>query len=357
MTSMRRRILFISTPVAPIGSGGGGGVETTLRQITSALASSGHDVAVIAPAGSRLDADIRIYPISGSPPPSVTVANRESRTMVGHGVLERMWDQARAIQDQYDAIIAMTYDWLSYYLTPFFPIPVLHWVTVPSLVDVVDQAISIGYAERPDRFVFYSRAQAATFSFVDAGSVRIIPGAVDIKQFQFHADPGTVLAWAARISPEKGLEDAVKVAAETGMPLHVCGTIQDQDYWEAVRRLDGGDKIVYHGMLSHDRLQHVLGRAAAMLVTPKWVEAFGMTVVEALACGTPVVAYAGGGPSEILEDGKSGRLVPQGDVAAMVRAVKNISTIRRRDARERAENYSADRMAGRVEAWVESALA
>ena len=83
------------------------------------------------------------------------------------------------------------------------------------------------------------------------------------------------------------------------MPLNVCGKIQDHDYWQSVRECDAGRKIIYQGMLPHDRLQGVLGRATASLVTPKWIEAFGLTVVEALACGTPVVAYAQGGPGRL----------------------------------------------------------
>jgi UDP-glucose:tetrahydrobiopterin glucosyltransferase len=355
---MRRRIAFISTPVSPLGSGDGGGVETTLRQLTAALAARGHDVSVIAPAGSVLGADIRIYPVSGSHPRSATVAERESQVVAtSNGVLERMWEQAMGVQQRCDVIIAMTYDWLSYYLTTFFPIPVLHWVTLPSSIAAVDTALAACYANHPDWFVFYSRPQAATFPFVNATSAHIIPGAVDTECFQFRRDPEAVLAWVARISPEKGLEDAVMVAESVGMPLHVCGKIQDRAYWEAIRQSDTGGRIVYHGMLPHDRLQEVLGRASASLVTPKWVEAFGLTAVEALACGTPVVAYAQGGPGEIVEDGKSGFLVAQDDVAAMARAVERISTIERWNARRRAENYSVERMAERVELWVESVLA
>ena len=355
---MRRRIAFISTPVSPLGSGDGGGVETTIRQLTAALAARGHDVSVVAPAGSVLPADIRIYPVSGSYSPSATIAERESQVVAtSGGALERMWEQAMEIRGRCDLIIAMTYDWLSYYLTRFFPIPVLHWVTLPSSIAAVDAALASSYEIHPDWFVFYSHTQAATFPFVDPASAHIIPGAVDTECFQFQRDPEPALVWVARISPEKGLEDAVRVAQSVSMPLHVCGKIQDLAYWEAIRQADAGGRIVYHGMLSHDRLQEVVGRASACLVTPKWVEAFGLTVVEALACGTPVVAYAQGGPGEIVEDGKSGFLVAQDDVAAMAQAVERIAMIDRRNARRRAENYSVERMAQRVELWAESILA
>jgi UDP-glucose:tetrahydrobiopterin glucosyltransferase len=354
---MLRRIVFISTPVSSVGSGDGGGADTTLLQVTAALAARGHSVAVIAPTGSVVGTNIRLYPVSGSRPPSATAVDRDSQAAVGGDcVLVGMREQARKIQHDCDVVIAMSYDKLSYDLTPRFSVPVLHWVTLPSTSAAVDRAISACYAIHPDWFCFYSRAQAATFPFIDSAAANIIPGAVDTQCFQFRADPDPVLAWVARISPEKGLEDAVKVAEMAGMPLNVCGKIQDHDYWQYVRQCDAGRKIIYHGMLPHDRLRELLGRASASLVTPKWIEAFGLTVVEALACGTPVVAYAQGGPGEIVEDGRSGFLTPQDDVAAMTRAVEKISTIRRSDARLRAENYSVGRMAERVEAWIESIL-
>lgn len=353
---MRRRIVFVSTPVSPVGAGDGGGVETMLRLLTPALAARGHEIGVIAPAGSVLPPGIRIYPVTGTPPASATISHRDSQVIVrSEGILERMWEQALFVQREYDVVIATTYDWLSYYLTPFLTIPVLHWVTLASTIAAVDEALSGPYAGRPDGFVFYSKNQAASFQFVNANCAWIIPGAVDTAQFHFRPDPEPVLVWAARISPEKGLEDAVSAAQQTGMPLHVCGKIQDEGYWQSILDATPPGTIIYHGMLAHNELQRVVGAAQAMLVTPKWIEAFGLTVIEALACGTPVVAYNQGGPSEIIEDGKSGYLVPQDDVGALVNAVMGISRLRRSDARSRAENYDVSRMTDRVEEWIDVA--
>jgi UDP-glucose:tetrahydrobiopterin glucosyltransferase len=357
MIAMRMRLLFVSTPISPIGAGDGGGVETTLRQLTPALRNRGHTVAVIAPAGSTVPGGIRIHQTPGEPPPSATTGGRDSPSIVNpNGVLERMWEVARALASQYDAIIGMTYDWISYYLTPFLPIPVLHWITLPSRIDSVDAEICQQFSRSPDRFAFYSRTQASTFPFVDARLVRIIPGAVDTDQFQFSSEPEPILVWAARISPEKGLEDAVRVAQETGLPLHVCGKIQDQDYWRDIMASIPAKKVTYHGLLSHEYLRHVLAKGMAMLVTPKWVEAFGLTVIEALACGTPVIAYDSGGPSEIVEHGKSGFLVPPNNVRAMVDTVGKVPLLRRADARVRAEDYSILRMAERTEEWAASVV-
>jgi UDP-glucose:tetrahydrobiopterin glucosyltransferase len=357
MFAMPLRFLFVSTPVSPIGTGDGGGVETTLRQLAPALEGHRHKITVIAPAGSCLPDGIAIQQVSGDPPPSAATGARDAPiTLQSHGVLERMWEQARRLAPAHDLIIALTYDWLSYYVTPFLPIPVLHWITLPSSIQAVDEEICLQYSELPNCFAFCSRTQAATFSFIDVAQARIIPGAVDTDRFSFRGLAEPFLVWAARISPEKGLEDAVRVAEETGLPLHVCGKIQDENYWRRIIRSVPAKTIVYHGLLSHDHLGEVVGKALAMLVTPKWVEAFGLTAIEALACGTPVIAYDRGGPSETIEHGKSGFLVPPDDVRAMAAAVRSVPSLRRTDARRRAEDYSIARTAEHIEEWAAAVL-
>jgi UDP-glucose:tetrahydrobiopterin glucosyltransferase len=347
------RVLLVSTPVSPIGAGDGGGVETVLRQLAPALRDRGHTVGVVAPAGSLLPHGITVHQIEGQPAANATTSVRASATSVqSQGVLEWMWDHVRQSAPEHDIVIALTYDWLSYYLTPFLPIPVLHWITLASSIDTVDAEIREQYKRMPERFAFYSRTQASTFSFVDSRHARIIPGAVDTDRFLFNPRPESFLVWAARISPEKGLDDAVRVAHETGLPLHVCGKIQDHEYWRRIRSSVPEGTIEYHGLLSHEDLARVLGRALAMLVTPKWVEAFGLTVLEALACGTPVIAYRQGGPAEIIQEGRSGFLVAPHDVAAMANAVGSVTQLRRADARLRAEEFRIDRMAGKIEQWI-----
>ncbi|PWU03488.1 MAG: UDP-glucose--tetrahydrobiopterin glucosyltransferase [Terriglobia bacterium] len=340
-----------------MGSGDGGGVETTLHQIAPALMARGHKVAVVAPAGSSLPAGVSVYEADGTPPRSAAVSDRFGPAAgTSAGVLEQMWRQAAAVSRQYDIIVALTYDWLSYHLTPFLAAPVLHWISLPSCVDAVDRAIRHHYQTAPESFAFVSRAQAATFPFVDVARARIIPGAVDIHQFRFSSDPDRMLIWVARISPEKGLEDALRAAQMAGVPLHVCGKVQDSAYWEKTWRAAAPGELVYHGLLSHERLAALLGRAQAMLVTPKWVEAFGLVVLEALACGTPVIAYDRGGPPEILAGADCGFIVPPGDVGAMAAAISRIGEIRRADARRRAEVFSIEAMAVRVEGWIGTML-
>jgi len=119
---------------------------------------------------------------------------------------------------------------------------------------------------------------------------------------------------------------------------------------------EAGAQVVYHGFLGQEELQRRYADARVMLVTPRWIEAFGNTVIESMACGTPVVAYDRGGPSEIAEQGRSGILVPQeAGVQGLVEGVREAAGLDRRVPRARAEEFSFVRMADRFEAWVESA--
>ncbi len=93
-----------------------------------------------------------------------------------------------------------------------------------------------------------------------------------------------------------------------------------------------------------------------MLVTPKWIEAFGLTTIEALACGTPVLAYDRGGPAEIVEHGKSGFLIEPDDTDALFDAISRVSELNRANARARAEQFTVGNLASHFERWIESGL-
>jgi UDP-glucose:tetrahydrobiopterin glucosyltransferase len=291
----------------------------------------------------------KLFEAGGRCSVSVTHQSRTHvETDVSGSALERMWETAASLQGRYDVILNTGYDRLSFHVPPSLGIPVLHWISVCSLVDDVDCTIEARYREHPSRFAFYSRTQAATFPFVDAESAHVLYGGVDTEVFSFVPTPERRLCWSARISPEKGLEDAVEAARSLHLPLHVCGRIEDQD---CCRNLPSQD-VVYRGFLSPPELAGVVGRSMALLVTPKWNEAFGLSSLEAMACGTPVVAYAGGGPSEIVQHGASGYLVEKGDIAALAKHALLAADLDRSKVRARAEQFSIGALADRVERWV-----
>jgi len=314
----------------------------------------GYGVGIVAPAGSVIPAaGVTLYQVAGEASPRATRAERSARTVVRTGgVLENMWERALRLQRQYDVVIGVSYDWLAFYLTPFFSIPAGHWITICSAIDEVDRIIEKRWREGGLKLALYTGAQAGTYPFLEGERVHLLYGGVDTAVFQYNSQPGERLCWAGRISPEKGLEDAIAVARALGMPLDICGKIQDEHYWRALMR-DAGAQVVYHGFLGPVELQRRYAGARATLATPRWIEAFGNTVIESMACGTPVVAYDRGGPAEIVEHGRSGVLVPQGDVGGLVEGVRAAKRLDRRMVRARAEEFSFGRMADRLEGWIE----
>lgn len=298
--------------------------------------------------------EVGVYQVEGNLTASAT---RAARTAVSKpetdGVLENMWRQAFRVQHDYDVIIGFSYDWLPFYLTPFFHTPVAHWVTICSSIDEVDGIIAKRWRAGELKLAMYTRAQAETYAFLQREPIHLLYGGVDTATFRFNPQPENRLCWAARISPEKGLEDAIAAADALQMPLDICGKIQDGQYWQALMR-DAGPLVTYHGFLSPADLQRRFAGASVTLVTPHWIEAFGNTVIESMACGTPVVAYDRGGPAEIVEHGRSGVLVPREQGAqGLAEGVRAAIHLDRQAVRARAAQFSFARMADRFEAWLE----
>ena len=345
------RMLVVAPPVGPIGSGEAGGVETHLLNLAPILIARGHVLGLIAPAGSVISVPrVTVYQVAGEASPSATRAGRAETTVARTGgVLENMWEQALRVQQDYDVVVGVSYDWLPFYLTPFFCTPVVHWISICSAMDEVDSIIEKRWREGVLKLAMYTGAQADTYPFLQRELVHLLYGGVNATVFRYNSQPENRLCWAGRISPEKGLEDAIAVAQAMGMPLDVCGKIQDEAYWQSLPKA----QIVYHGFLPPKELQSRYANARVSLVTPRWNEAFGNTIIESMACGTPVVAYNRGGPAEIIEHGKSGMLVPQGDIRALVEGVRKAIGLDRSAVRARAGEFTFETMAGRFEAWIQ----
>lgn len=354
-----RRILICSTPVGPLGSGIGGGVELTLHGLVLGLSARGHHVEVAAPAGS-LHVGARVHQIPGALQVSSQTEGRDAPIALPPSpVLGAMWEWVRAHQHAYDVVLNLAYDWLPLYLTPFLDVPVAHLVSMASINDAMDAAVAELVRVRPGSAAVHSQAQADTFP-VPAGSLRVLGNGIAVERYDVHltADEPAHLGFIGRISPEKGIADVFAASARTGIPVKAWGLMQDRAAWDAARAAHPGALVSYEGFLPTDDLQAAIGGCVAVLMTPKWVEAFGNVAIEAMACGVPVIAYRRGGPGEIVDDGETGFLVEPDDVDGLVAAVERIGEIDRIVCRQRVEErWSTDALAERVDGWLADVIA
>lgn len=349
------KLLFISTPVGSLGTGLGGGVELSLYNIAQEMLRRGHKLKIVVPQGSTVET-LPLVEISGN---LQVIAQSQKRTapitMPENSVLANMWEYARGVQADYDLIVNFAYDWLPFYLTPFFNRPIAHFVSMGSLYEAMDQIVAQVAERFPRAIAFYTPSQAATFNLPQ--QFPCLSSGIDLSLYQFCLQPTNCLAWLGRIAPEKGLEDAVAAAKIANIPLKIMGKIQDQEYWQQICQDYPDAPIEYLGFLSTAQMQQELRQCRAILMTPRWVEAFGNVAIEALACGVPVIAYSCGGPAEIIQDGKTGFLVEPDSVTGLVEAIARLDEIDRRICRQQAEaEFSLAALGDRFEHWFQDIL-
>ncbi len=167
---------------------------------------------------------------------------------------------------------------------------------------------------------------------------------IDLHRFTFRPDHGKYLLFFGRIHPEKGTRECIEVARQTGMKLIIAGIIQDQGYFDLqVKPHLGDDRIMYIGSVGPEKRDELLGGAYALLHPINFDEPFGLSVVEAMACGTPVIAFNRGSMREIIANGITGFLVHNLD--EMAEAVIKTKQLDRSQCRKLVKKrFSVDRM-------------
>jgi len=166
------------------------------------------------------------------------------------------------------------------------------------------------------------------------------------ESYKPYTKPGKYLAFLGRTSPEKGLDRAVEIAQRAGMPLKVAAKIDkaDQEYFDTcVSPLLNSPNVEYLGEIGFREKNRFLGEAAALLFPIAWPEPFGIVMIEAMACGTPVIAYPFGSVPEVMRHGVSGFVVD--DMESAVDAVHKADTLDRKKVRKYFEQrFTASRM-------------
>jgi glycosyltransferase involved in cell wall biosynthesis len=202
------------------------------------------------------------------------------------------------------------------------------------------------YARYPD--VYYVCISEFQCSQESMPRIRTIHHGIDLSQYRLYETKQQYLSFIGRIAPIKGAHLAIEVAKRAGIPLKIAGDIQPsyRDYFEAKIKPElDGNFIEYIGRADLESKNELLGNSLAMLFPIQWNEPFGLVMVEAMACGTPVLALRGGSVTEIVRDGVSGYICRS--VSQLVKALGKLQANPMHPAELRRyvqENFSVERM-------------
>jgi glycosyltransferase involved in cell wall biosynthesis/quercetin dioxygenase-like cupin family protein len=242
----------------------------------------------------------------------------------------RRADEFDLIHNQFD-FLPLSYS--SFTDTPL--ITTIHGFSSPSILPV--------YKKYNEHTHYVAISEADRHHELDY--IATIHHGIDLTQFPWCEGTGDYLLFFGRIHPHKGVVDAIEVARRTGLRLVIAGIVQDEAYFqEQVAPYIDGSSVEYIGSVGPEKRRQVLGGARALLHLIHFDEPFGLSVVESMACGTPVIAFGRGSMPEIICDGSTGFIVADTDAA--VHAVEQIATLDRRDCRREVEQrFSCQHMA------------
>lgn len=334
------RICLVAASGHPIREPYAGGLEAHTAALARELARRGHEVDVFAAPGSDPIPGTRPLPASRFLPTEVAAGDPHAppaRWMAEHhAYLELMLLLAREGRQRYDVVHNNSLHHLPVAMAATVPVPVLTTLHTPP-VPWLESAIALGGAH--SRFVSVSRACQRAWRATTSSEV--VRNGVDTDFFT-PGSGGSWAVWSGRITPEKAPHEAIDACARVGVPLRLAGPVSDPGYYRDQVRPRLGSAAEHLGHLRHAALVRLLQDSAVALLTPAWDEPYGLVAAEAMACGTPVAAYARGAMPEIVRT-ESGVLARPADVAALGAAVLAASRLDRGAVRNSATRHCSVR--------------
>ncbi len=322
------RIAMLAPPWIPVPAPAYGGIEEVVRLLSAGLTGAGHDVTLFAPPGSDSTADV-VTVLEASHPDEIEKAQFEADHVArAFGAI----DEAAERGEPFDVV----HDHVGH--------------TALAMADRVDAALVHTlhgpFTEDACRFYAQHGAKACIVAISQAqlddappemGGGRVVHNPIDCAEWPFHEEKDDFLLWIGRMSPDKGPDRAIAAAREAGVPVVLAGPVQPGQESYFAERVEPalGDGVEYVGEADAARKRDLYGRARALLMPIRWPEPFGLVMVEALACGTPVIAFPEGSAPEVVEDGRTGFVVD--DEHAMAAAVGRLGEIDPHDCRATCE--------------------
>jgi UDP-glucose:tetrahydrobiopterin glucosyltransferase len=353
------RVALVAPLVSTIAEPHVGGAQALLADLAQGLVQRGHQVTLFARAGSYVPG-VYIEPIavpaSVHPTnfsellreyPAMNRAPTDAGFFAQANLFLELFLQLRGRSAEFDLIHAHAFDWPAFACSTLMQaIPVLHTIHLPALSMEINSALRV-LRRQGHPLTLITVSHACARSYADYTSIdHVIYNGLDLGAIPFAAVVSleAPLLFAGRIAPEKGVEAAIEIARRAGRRLLIAGGIYDRDYYEEriVPQLQGaGKQVTYIGLLERRVLWEMMGRSLGLLFPIEWEEPFGLTAVEAMATGTPVIAFRRGAAAEVIRDGETGFLVDPGDRTRAAALVDELKDISRRECRAHVEAHFA----------------
>jgi glycosyltransferase involved in cell wall biosynthesis len=310
-----------------------GGTERVMHALVEELVSRGHKVTLFATGDSLTSAQlVSVFPKSLRELRARDLYHANPYTMTHIGYAYERQNEFDIIHDHND----------------YFSMPIANISHTPVVMTAHgafnSETIRVYQKLRNPYLVTISEAQGKGYpSLHYAGTVY---NGLKMEDYPFSEEHDSYLLFVGRISMEKGVHYAIEAAKYLNLPLIIAAKLDDADrsYFEQYVKPGLTEDIKWVGEVDEMERNRLMSRAMAFLHPVTWREPFGLTLIEAMACGCPVVAFSRGSIPEIVQDGKTGFVVA--DIEGMLDAVPNIGKIKRQDCRNFAlENFSAKKMA------------
>ncbi len=331
------RIAVMAPLVTPIAEPNVGGSQALLADLAVGLAGRGHDVAVYAASGSSIDGvdvvDTGVDPASLAA--TLFRANREGGAPGDSRAARDAFERSAVLVAGRgaDIVHVHAFDGPAVDAAATLPFPIVQVLHLPPVPDV---AAAVRRAPERLAVVTVSRWMESAWRAAGIPST-VIPNGVPVERIPWGAEGGREVLFAGRLSPEKGTIEALEIASRAGAPIRVVGGPYDPRYAEAVEAWGDRPGVSLEGPVPRRRLWELMSEARAVLCPVRWDEPFGLVAAESQAAGAPVIGFRRGALEEVVADGVTGALVPEGDLDGAARAVSGAGRFDRSACRRHAE--------------------
>ena len=322
------------TPIPPVNYGG---IELLMALLCDRLVERGHDVTLFASGDCRTRAKLRpIIPLN------LGDLMARGEALMAEYYLNAVMAAVMAAQDEFDVIHChMPAAWLPFAAAIRKPC----LFTLHTCPHADDEWVMRNFPTVPVAAI--SHAQIAGTASRLGREIPVVFNGVDFAAYEPRFEPGRHLAFLGRLSPEKNPLDAIRIAKAAGMPIVLAGNPQNANerayFQKDIEPLIDGKSVRWIGPANHAQKVELLRHAAALVFPIQWEEPFGLVMIEAMACGAPVLAVRRGSVAEVVDEGTTGFTADSPDALAPL--VAKACALDRRRVREHAQSrFGADKM-------------